>query len=52
MSAETGRWIEREFFEREPLICSRELIANNVFTDCGNEDWGCVGVLAGYGPPR
>ncbi len=32
--------------ERE--ICSREKISNNVFTDCGNEDWGCVGIGVGY----
>jgi glycosyl hydrolase family 141 len=30
-------------------ICTRELIANNVVTDCANEDWGCVGIVAGYG---
>ncbi len=32
--------------ERE--ICSHEKISNNVFTDCGNEDWGCVGIGVGY----
>ena len=32
--------------ERE--ICSHEKISNNVITDCGNEDWGCVGIGAGY----
>ena len=32
--------------ERE--ICTRETIANNLITDCGNEDWGCVGIAAGY----
>ena len=32
--------------ERE--ICTRERIANNVLTDCANEDWGGVGILAGY----
>ncbi|HEY1717561.1 MAG TPA: right-handed parallel beta-helix repeat-containing protein [Verrucomicrobiae bacterium] len=32
--------------ERE--ICSREKISNNVITDCGAEDWGCVGICAGY----
>lgn len=33
--------------ERE--ICSRERIANNLVTGCGNEDWGCVGICVGYG---
>jgi hypothetical protein len=32
--------------ERE--ICSQEKISNNVVTDCGNEDWGCVGIGVGY----
>ena len=32
--------------ERE--ICARETIANNLVTDCGTEDWGCVGIAAGY----
>jgi hypothetical protein len=32
--------------ERE--ICTREKISNNVITDCGNEDWGCVGIGVGY----
>ena len=32
--------------ERE--ICSRETIANNLVTDCGTEDWGCVGIAVGY----
>lgn len=32
--------------ERE--VCSHERIANNVVSDCGNEDWGCVGIAAGY----
>jgi hypothetical protein len=32
--------------ERE--ICARERIANNVVTDCANEDWGGVGIIAGY----
>ena len=32
--------------ERE--ICSHETIANNLIHDCGNEDWGCVGIAAGY----
>jgi hypothetical protein len=29
-------------------ICARETIANNVLSDCGNEDWGCVGIGVGY----
>jgi GH141 insertion domain/Right handed beta helix region len=33
--------------ERE--ICTRERVANNLVTDCANEDWGCVGILVGYG---
>jgi hypothetical protein len=32
--------------ERE--LCVREKIANNVITDCGNEDRGCAGIAAGY----
>jgi hypothetical protein len=32
--------------ERE--ICTGEKIADNIFTDCGNEDWGCVGIGVGY----
>ncbi|HEX3628758.1 MAG TPA: right-handed parallel beta-helix repeat-containing protein [Verrucomicrobiae bacterium] len=32
--------------ERE--ICSRETIANNSISDCGNEDWGCAGISVGY----
>jgi hypothetical protein len=32
--------------ERE--ICVREKIYNNIVTDCGNEDWGCVGIGMGY----
>ena len=32
--------------ERE--ICSNETISNNVIFDCGNEDWGCVGIGVGY----
>lgn len=32
--------------ERE--ISARENISNNAFTDCANEDWGCVGVAVGY----
>ena len=32
--------------ERE--VCSGVKICNNVIRDCGNEDWGCVGIAAGY----
>ena len=32
--------------ERE--ISAHETIANNVFTDCANEDWGCVAIATGY----
>lgn len=32
--------------ERE--ICSNETIADNLITDATNEDWGCVGIGAGY----
>ena len=32
--------------ERE--VCTHEKISNNVVTDCGNEDWGCVGIGVGY----
>ncbi len=29
-------------------VCARLRIANNVVTDCANEDWGCLGIAAGY----
>jgi GH141 insertion domain/Right handed beta helix region len=29
-------------------ICSNIKISNNVIADCGNEDWGCVGIAVGY----
>ncbi len=32
--------------ERE--VCTRERIANNLVTDCGSEEWGCVGIGVGY----
>ncbi len=32
--------------ERE--ICTNERLHNNIITDCANEDWGCVGIGAGY----
>lgn len=32
--------------ERE--ICSHQTISNNYITDVTNEDWGCVGIAAGF----
>lgn len=32
--------------ERE--VCTNEQLANNLVTDCANEDWGCVGIGVGY----
>jgi hypothetical protein len=32
--------------ERE--VCSRQVIENNYIANVGNEDWGCVGICAGY----
>ena len=32
--------------ERE--VCTNEYIGNNLITDVTNEDWGCVGIGAGY----
>jgi hypothetical protein len=29
-------------------VCTNELISNNLITDVTNEDWGCVGIGAGY----
>lgn len=29
-------------------VCRDEWITNNLVTDCTNEDWGCVGISAGY----
>ncbi len=29
-------------------VCQFERIANNLITDCTNEDWGCIGISAGY----
>jgi hypothetical protein len=29
-------------------VCHDEYIVNNKVTDCTNEDWGCVGISAGY----
>jgi hypothetical protein len=32
--------------ERE--VCAHEEISNNVISNSGNEDWGCVGIAVGY----
>nr|WP_121271901.1 L-rhamnose mutarotase [Pedobacter schmidteae] len=32
----------------ERVICTNESINNNLITDVTNEDWGCVGIGAGY----
>ena len=32
--------------ERE--VCSDELVADNVITNVANEDWGCLGIAAGF----
>ena len=29
-------------------VCQRERIANNLVTDCANEDWGGVGICVGF----
>ena len=29
-------------------VCARLRIANNLIHDCANEDWGCLGIAAGY----
>jgi len=29
-------------------VCSREMLSDNLVTDCANEDWGGVGICAGY----
>lgn len=29
-------------------VCSFQRIENNLVTNVGNEDWGCLGILAGY----
>lgn len=29
-------------------ICTNLLISNNLITDVSNEDWGCIGIAAGY----
>lgn len=34
-------------FDRREL-CTRQTIRNSLITDVSNEDWGCVGICAGY----
>ncbi|MGC4075071.1 MAG: right-handed parallel beta-helix repeat-containing protein [Nibricoccus sp.] len=34
--------------EDKRVVCSGTRIANNLFTDCATEDWGCVGIAVGY----
>lgn len=34
--------------EREQELCSHITIRNNLISDVTNEDWGCVGIGAGY----
>lgn len=29
-------------------VCHDDVVVNNKVTDCTNEDWGCVGISAGY----
>jgi len=29
-------------------LCANDLLADNLVSDCGNEDWGCVGIDVGY----
>jgi hypothetical protein len=30
------------------VVCSDELVADNMITDVANEDWGCLGIAAGF----
>lgn len=30
------------------VVCQREIVENNLVSDCGTEDWGCVGICVGY----
>ncbi|TDD97819.1 L-rhamnose mutarotase [Flavobacterium cellulosilyticum] len=32
----------------ERVVCSDELIADNLITNVANEDWGCLGIAAGF----
>ena len=33
----------------ERVLCQKERIVDNLVTDAANEDWGCVGIVVGYG---
>ncbi|MEO8237358.1 MAG: L-rhamnose mutarotase [Flavobacterium sp.] len=50
-----GVFSEESFEAHLPLIvkderevCSDEMIADNLITNVANEDWGCVGIAAGF----
>ena len=52
---QVGVYSEPEFETHLPydpadprLVCHDDIVANNKVTDCTNEDWGCVGISAGY----
>ena len=32
----------------ERIVCSDELISDNLITNVANEDWGCLGIAAGF----
>ncbi|AOW08287.1 L-rhamnose mutarotase [Flavobacterium gilvum] len=32
----------------ERVVCSDELVADNLITNVANEDWGCLGIAAGF----
>jgi hypothetical protein len=34
--------------EDDRIVCSDELISDNLITNVANEDWGCVGIAAGF----
>lgn len=44
-----GQEIHKPYNPADPrVICERITIANNLVTDAGNEDWGCVGIGMGF----
>ncbi|WP_300597190.1 L-rhamnose mutarotase [Niabella sp.] len=44
-----GQEIHKPYNPADPrVICERTTIANNLITDVGNEDWGCVGIGIGF----
>lgn len=50
-----GRFADRAHETHQPYdpadrreVCRGQRIANNYITDVTNEDWGCVGICAGY----